>query len=77
MPEADIMRSIYIKEEPMLAPLGYFHEGIELVAVLEGEVEAFHINHSEKLKVGEIFFADSLNSRLNFTISLKNISPTA
>jgi hypothetical protein len=48
LPEADITRGIYIKEELMLAPLGHFHEGIELVAVVEGEVEAFHINHSEK-----------------------------
>lgn len=61
LPEADITRSIYIKEDPMLGPLGHFHEGIELVAMLEGEVEAFHINHSEKLKVGEIFFAGSFD----------------
>ena len=61
LPEADITRSVYIKEEPQLEPLGHFHEGIEIVAVLEGEVEAFHINRSERLKVGEIFFADSFD----------------
>lgn len=55
--EADITRSVYIKEEPQLESLGHFHEGIEIMAVLEGEVEAFHINRSERLKVGEIFFA--------------------
>ena len=61
LPEADITRSVYIKEEPQLEPLGHFHEGIEIMAVLEGEVEAFHINRSERLKAGEIFFADSFD----------------
>lgn len=59
--EADIKWNLYIKEEPQLEPLGHFHEGIEMVAVLEGEAEAFHINHSEKLQAGEIFFADSFD----------------
>ncbi len=59
--EADITRSIYIKEEPQLDMLGHFHEGLEIVAILEGEVEAFHMNRSEKLKAGEIFFVDSFN----------------
>lgn len=57
--EADMKWSIYIKEELQLERLGHFHEGIEIVAVLEGEVEAFHINRSERLTAGEIFFADS------------------
>ena len=71
LPEADITRSIYIKEEPQLEPLGHFHEGIEIVAVLEGEVEAFHINYSEKLKSGEIFFADSFDCHHYRQISSK------
>lgn len=61
MPEADMKWSIYIKEEPQLEPLGHFHEGIEIVAVLDGEVEAFHINRSERLRAGEIFFVDSFD----------------
>lgn len=59
--EADITRSIYIKEDPELGPLGHFHEGVEMVAMLEGEAEAYHINHSERLQPGEIFFADSFD----------------
>lgn len=59
--EADIKWNIYIKEEPQLEKLGHFHAGIEIVAVLEGETEVFHINHREKLTAGEIFFADSFD----------------
>lgn len=69
--EADVKWNIYIKEEPSLDPVGHFHEGIELVAVLEGEVEAFHINHSEVLKAGEIFFADSFDCH-----HYRQLSPT-
>lgn len=57
--EADITRSIYIKEDPVLGTIGHFHEGLELVAVLEGEVEAFLIKQSKKIYPGEIFFANS------------------
>lgn len=59
LPEADVARQIYIKEDPELATVGHFHEGIELVAILEGEVEAYHLMRKETLHVGEIFFADS------------------
>ena len=57
--EADIARQIYIKEDPELAEVGHFHEGIEVVAIIEGEVEACYITRKEKLQKGEIFFADS------------------
>ena len=57
--EADIARQIYIKEDPELAPVGHFHEGIEMVALLEGEVEAVHITKKQPLRAGEIFFVDS------------------
>lgn len=59
LPDADIARQIYIKEDPELASVGHFHEGIELVAIIEGEVEAFHLTRKEKLSAGEMFFADS------------------
>lgn len=59
LPEADASRQIYIKEDPQLATVGHFHEGIEIIAVQEGEVEAYHLMHKEALRVGEIFFADS------------------
>ena len=59
LPEADIARQIYIKEDPELASIGHFHEGMEFVAVMEGEVEAYHLTQKEVLKKGEIFFADS------------------
>ena len=57
--EADIARQIYIKEDPELASVGHFHEGMELVAILEGEVEVYHLTRKERLAQGEIFFADS------------------
>jgi YesN/AraC family two-component response regulator len=57
--EADVARSIYIKEEPELASVGHFHEGMEIVALLEGSVEAFHTGQSRIMKPNEIFFADS------------------
>lgn len=59
LPDADIARQIYIKEAPELASVGHFHEGVELVAIVEGEVEACHLTHHEKLCAGELFFADS------------------
>ncbi len=59
LPEADIARQIYIKEDPELASIGHFHEGIELVAILQGEVECYHLMRKETLKEGQIFFADS------------------
>lgn len=57
--EADIARTIYIKEDPELASVGHFHEGMEIVALLEGEIEAFHTGQSRRMKPNEIFFADS------------------
>jgi AraC-like DNA-binding protein/quercetin dioxygenase-like cupin family protein len=57
--EADIARQIYIKEDPELASVGHFHEGMEIVAIVEGEVEAYHLTRKETLRKGEIFFADS------------------
>lgn len=59
LPEADLAKQIYIKEDPELATVGHFHEGIELVAIVQGEVEACHLTQKEVLKEGEIFFADS------------------
>lgn len=58
-PEEDILKSIYIKEDPELASIGHFHEGMEIVALLEGEVEVFYLGQSKKLRQNEIFFADS------------------
>ena len=60
--EADMARQIYIKEDSDLAPVGHFHEGIEIVAILEGEVEAYCLTNKDRLKAGEIFFADSFMS---------------
>lgn len=57
--EADISHSIYIKEDPSLVSVGHFHEGLELVAVIEGEIEAYLIKQSKKLIPGDIFFANS------------------
>ncbi len=59
LPEADAARQIYIKEDPELAAIGHFHEGIEIVALLEGEIEAYRVMKKENLRAGEIFFADS------------------
>ena len=59
LPEADVARQIYIKEDPEVATVGHFHEGIEIVAMQEGEMEAHHLMHKETLHVGDIFFADS------------------
>lgn len=59
LPEADLAKQIYIKEDPTLATVGHFHEGIELVAIVRGEVEAYHITNKTVLREGEIFFADS------------------
>ena len=61
LPEADITRQIYIKEDPTLATVGHFHEGIELVAIVQGEVEACRFTQKEVLRKGEIFFADSFD----------------
>jgi AraC-like DNA-binding protein len=57
--EAYIARSIYIKEDPELASIGHFHEGMEIVALLEGSIEAFHMGQSRIMQPNEIFFADS------------------
>lgn len=59
LPDADVARHIYIKEDPELASVGHFHEGIELVAIVQGEVEACCLTHREKLCAGDLFFADS------------------
>ncbi len=61
LPEADVARQIYIKEDPELAEVGHFHEGIELVAVVQGEIEACRFAQKEVLRKGEIFFADSFD----------------
>lgn len=57
--EADLARQIYIKEDPELGAVGHFHEGIEMVALLEGEVEAVRITKKQRLRAGEIVFWDS------------------
>lgn len=62
LPEADLVKQIYIKEDPELATVGHFHEGIELVAIVQGEVEAYHSASKEVLREGEIFFADSFEA---------------
>jgi AraC-like DNA-binding protein len=62
LPEADLARQLYIKEDPMLATVGHFHEGIELVAMVKGKVEAYHVTSKSVLTEGEIFFADSFES---------------
>lgn len=67
--EADAARQIYIKEDPELGAVGHFHEGLEIVALLEGEVEAFHITKKVLLKAGEIFFADSFECHHYHTLS--------
>ena len=59
LPEADVSRKIYIKEDPLLSEVGHFHEGVELVAVMEGEIEAYHFLDKQVLRPGQIFFADS------------------
>ncbi len=57
--EADLIQAIYLKEEPVLSAVGHFHDGLELVAVLQGEIEAFHMGSGERIKKGELFFVDS------------------
>lgn len=57
--EADIARKVYIKEDPILGTVGHFHEGVEMVAIVEGEVDAYHLTRKETLGAGDIFFADS------------------
>lgn len=57
--EADIAKHIYIKEDPLLANVGHFHEGVEIVALLEGVVDSFHVGEKKRLQAGEIVFVDS------------------
>lgn len=57
--EADVSRQIYIKEDPEFATVGHFHEGVELVAIVRGEVNAYCFTQKETIHEGEIFFADS------------------
>lgn len=69
--EADTTRNIYIKEDPQLESLAHFHDGVEIVVIMEGEVDAFRIKQSKRLSTGDIFFADSFDCH-----HYKQISPT-
>ncbi len=56
--EADLEKNVYIKEETILTELGHFHDGVEFIFMLEGEIEARHFPEISVISAGEIFFAD-------------------
>lgn len=57
--EADLVRQIYFKDETILSEVGHFHDSVEFVFLLEGEIEARHLSEVQRLSAGEIFFAGS------------------
>lgn len=57
--DADLERQIYLKEEIVLSDVGHFHDSVEFVFLLEGEIEARRLGEVRRLHAGEIFFADS------------------
>ena len=57
--EADLERQIYFKDETILSEVGHFHDSVEFVFLLEGEIEARHLAEVRHMCAGEIFFADS------------------
>ena len=59
MSEADLARQIYFKDENTLSNVGHFHDSVEFVFVLEGEIEARHHSEVQRVSAGEIFFAGS------------------
>lgn len=57
--EADLERQIYFKDETILSEVGHFHDSVEFVFLLEGEIEARHLAEVQHLRAGEIFFVGS------------------
>ena len=57
--DADLERQIYLKEETVLSEVGHFHDSVEFIFLLEGEIEARHLSEVRRMRPGEIFFADS------------------
>ena len=57
--EADLERQIYFKDETILSEVGHFHDSMEFVFMLEGEIEARHLGEVQRLRAGEIFFVGS------------------
>lgn len=57
--ETDKAKYIYFKKDYLLQPCGEFHDSIEMIFVLKGEVEAHLNSQTYKLNAGDIFFVDS------------------
>lgn len=57
--EADLEQQIYFKDETILSDVGHFHNSVEFVFVLEGEIEARCLDEVRRVSAGEIFFAES------------------
>lgn len=60
--EADNVKQIYLKEDPILSEVGEFHDSMEFIFVTEGKIEAHLYNTSKVLTEGDIFFANSYES---------------
>lgn len=59
--EADLERQIYFKDETILSEVGHFHDSVEFVFLLEGEIEARHLAEVQHLRAGEIFLWEVSN----------------
>ena len=57
--ETDKVKHIYFKKDNLLQPHGEFHDSIEMIFMLNGEIEAYLNSQTYNLKAGDIFFVDS------------------
>lgn len=69
--DADKAKHLYLKKEPRLASVGEFHDSVEFVFVLEGEIEAHIDQEVSTITEGGIVFADSYACHY-----YKNITPS-
>ena len=51
--DADLERQIYLKEEIVLSDVGHFHDSVEFVFLLEGEIEARRLGEVRRLHAGD------------------------
>ena len=57
--EADLERNIYLKEETILSDFGHFHNGVEFILMIEGQIHARAYTELMTVSAGEIFIANS------------------
>jgi len=57
--EADLERNIYLKEEISLSDFGHFHNGVEFIFMIEGQIQARAHTKLMTVSADEIFIVNS------------------